>query len=139
MLERNLRARWEEMRLCRRLSASSANCFGHRLRSSRSTFAVERGGQAFEAGLGPELSGFVVIPERRGSLRQFEPLRLPPRVDVNVWLQGAGFVERSNAHEPEIRPASVVAPDRGLTFGAAVDFVRTVLTWHRHSYRLAAQ
>ena len=34
---------------------------------------------------------------------------------------------------------SVVAPDRGLTCGAAVDIVRSVLAWHRHCYRRAAE
>jgi len=34
---------------------------------------------------------------------------------------------------------SIVAPKRGLTSGAAVDFVRSVLAWHRHGHRLAAE
>ena len=58
---------------------------------------------------------------------------------MHVRLQGAGLVERSDAHEPEIGPAPVVAPERGLTPGAAVDVVRTVLARHRHGYRLAAE
>ena len=58
---------------------------------------------------------------------------------MHVRLWGAGLVERSDAHEPEIGPAPVVAPERGLTPGAAVDVVRTVLAWHRHGYRLAAE
>src|SRR5262249_12253973 len=33
----------------------------------------------------------------------------------------------------------VVAPDRGLTLGAAIDVVRTVLARHRHGYRLTAE
>ena len=100
---------------------------------------VERGLEAFKAGLGPELPGVVVIPERRRSLRQLEPFRFPSGVDVHVRLQGAGLVERSDAHEPEIGPAPVVAPYGGLTLGAAVDVVRTVLARHRHGYRLAAE
>src|SRR6266536_3036801 len=99
----------------------------------------ECGVETFEAGLGPELAGVVVIPERRRSLRQLEPLRFPPGVDVHVRLQGAGLVERSDAHEPEIGLAPVVALDRGLTAEAAVDVVRTVLARHRHGYRLAAE
>src|SRR5205823_9216137 len=99
----------------------------------------ERGVEAFEADLGPELAGVVVIPERRRSLRQLEPLRFPPGVDVHVRLQGAGLVERADAHEPDIGLAPVVAPDRGLTPGASVDVVRTVLARHRHGYRLAAE
>jgi hypothetical protein len=58
---------------------------------------------------------------------------------VHVRLQGAGLVERSDAHVPEFGPAPVFAPERGLTPGAAVDDVRTVLTRHRHGYRLAAE
>jgi hypothetical protein len=58
---------------------------------------------------------------------------------VHVRLQGAGLVERSDAHEPEIRPAPVVAPERCLTPGAAVDVVPTVFARHRHGYRLAAE
>ena len=100
---------------------------------------AERGLEAFEAGLGPELAGVVVIPERRRSFRQLEPPRFPAGVDVHVRLQGAGLVERSDAHEPDIGPAPVVAPDRGLTLGAAVDIVRTILARHRHGYRLAAE
>src|SRR5947207_8409000 len=96
----------------------------------------ERGVKALEAGLGPELAGVVVLPERRRSLRQLEPLRFPPGVDVHVRLQRAGLVEGPDAHEPDIGPAPVVAPDRGLTPGAAVDVVRTVLARHRHGYRL---
>src|SRR4029450_11463466 len=52
---------------------------------------------------------------------------------------GAGLVERSDAHEPDIGLASVVTPDCGLTLGAAVDVVRTVLARPRHGYRLAAE
>jgi hypothetical protein len=100
---------------------------------------AERGLEAFEAGLGPELAGVVVILKGRRSLWQLEPLRFPSGVDVHVGLQGAGLVERSDAHEPDIGPASVVAPDRGLTHGAAVDVVRTVLARHRNGYRLAAE
>ena len=99
----------------------------------------ERGIEAFEAGLGPELIGLVVIPERRCSLRQLEPLRFRARVDVHVRLQRARFVERSDAHEAEIGPPPVIAPDRGLTPGAAVDVVRAVLARHRHGYRLATE
>ena len=99
----------------------------------------ERSVEAFEAGFGPELPGVVVIPERRRSLRQLEPLRFPSGVDVHVRLEGAGLVERSDAHEPEIGPAPVVAPERSLTPGAAVDVVRTVLARHRHGYRFAAE
>jgi hypothetical protein len=99
----------------------------------------ERGVEAFEAGLGPELAGVVVIPERRRSFRKLEPLRFPPSVDVHVRLQGARLVERSDPDEPNIGPAPIVAPDRGLTLGAAVDFVQTVLARHRHGYRLAAE
>ncbi len=58
---------------------------------------------------------------------------------MHVRLQGAGFVERSDAHEPDIGLAPIVAPERGLTLGAAVDVVRTVLARHRHGYRLAAE
>ena len=100
---------------------------------------AERGLEAFEAGLGPELAGVVVILKGRRSLWQLEPLRFPSGVDVHVGLQGAGLVERSDAHEPDIGPASVVAPDRGLTHGAAVDVVRTALARHRNGYRLAAE
>ena len=99
----------------------------------------ERSVEAFETGLGPELAGVVVIPERRRSLRQLEPLRFPASVDVHVRLQGAGLVERSDAHEPEIGLAPVVAPDRGLTPGATVDVVWTVVARHPHGYRLAAE
>jgi hypothetical protein len=96
----------------------------------------ERGVEAFEAGFGPEFPRIIVIPKRRRSLRQAEPLRFPPGVDVHVRLQGAGLVERADAHESEIGPAPVVAPERGLTSGAAVDIVRTVLARHRHGCRL---
>src|SRR5947207_10911042 len=99
----------------------------------------ERGVEAFEAGLGPELAGVVVIPEQRRSLRELEPLRFPPGVDVHVRLQGAGLVERSDAYEPDIGLAPVVTPDCGLTPGAAVDVVRTVLARHRHGYWFAAE
>jgi hypothetical protein len=99
----------------------------------------KRGVEAFEAGLGPELAGVVVIPERRRSLRQPEPLRFPPGVDVHVRLQRVGLIERSDAHEPETGPPPVVAPDRGLTPGAAVDVVRAVLARHRHGHRFAAE
>ena len=58
---------------------------------------------------------------------------------MHVRLQGAGLVERSDAHEPDIGLAPIVAPERGLTLGAAVDVVRTVLARHRHGYRLAAE
>ena len=99
----------------------------------------ERGVEAFEAGVGPELTGGVVIPERWGLLRQLEPIRFPPSVDVHVRLQGTGLIERSDAHEPEIGPAPVIAPERGLTPGATVDLVRTVLARHRYGYWLAAK
>src|SRR5262249_61940412 len=46
---------------------------------------------------------------------------------------------RTDAYESDIGPASVVAPERGLTLRAAVDVVRTVLARHRHGYRLAAE
>src|SRR6266704_20669 len=58
---------------------------------------------------------------------------------MHVRLQGARLVERADAHEANGGSMSVVAPDRGLTLGAAVDFVRTVLARHRHGYRLAAE
>ena len=58
---------------------------------------------------------------------------------MHVRLQDAGLVERSDTHEPEIGPATVIAPERGLTLGAAVDVVRTVVTRHRHRYRLATE
>src|SRR5438046_3480955 len=99
----------------------------------------QRGVEAFEAGLGPELASVVIIPERQRSLRQLDALRFAPGVDVHVGLQGAGLVERSDAHEPEIGLAPVVAPEGGLTLGAAVDVVRTVLARHRHGYRLATE
>jgi len=95
--------------------------------------------EAFEAGLWPELPRFVVIPERRRSLRQIEPLRFPPGINVNVRFEGARFVERSDAHEPEIGSPPVVAPDRGLTLEAPVDVVRTVFARHRHRYWLATK
>src|SRR4029077_10380646 len=98
----------------------------------------ERGVEAFEAGFRPELAGVVVIPERRRSLRQLEPLHFPSGVDVHVRLQRARLVERSDAHEPDIGPAPVVTPDCGLTLGAARDVVRTILARHRHGYRFAA-
>src|SRR4029453_7095332 len=108
-------------------------------RGKRSALCLfERGVEAFEAGLRPKLSGFVVIPERRRSLRQLEPLRFPSGVDVYVRLKSGGLIERSDSHEPEIGPAPVVAPYRGLTFRAAVDVVRTVLARDRHSHRLTA-
>jgi hypothetical protein len=100
---------------------------------------AERGVEAFEAGFGPELACFVVIPERRRSLRQLEPLRFRARVDVHVRLQRAGLVERSDAHEADVGSAPVVTPDRGLTLGTAVDVVRTVLARHRHGYGLATK
>ena len=58
---------------------------------------------------------------------------------MHVRLQGAGLVERSDAHEPDIGLAPIVAPERGLTLGAAVDVVRPVLARHRRGYRLAAE
>ena len=58
---------------------------------------------------------------------------------MDVRLKGAGFVERSDAHEPEIGPLAVVAPDRGLALGAAVNVVRTVFARHRHGFRFAAE
>ena len=58
---------------------------------------------------------------------------------MHVRLQSAGLLERSNAHESEIGPAPVVAPNRGLTLGTAVDVVRTGLAWHRYGYRFAAK
>ena len=33
----------------------------------------------------------------------------------------------------------VVAPDSGLTLGAAIDIVRSVLAWDRHCYRVALE
>src|SRR5262249_23197673 len=99
----------------------------------------ERGVQAFEAGLGPEFARVVIIPERRRALRQLKPLRFPPGVDVHVRLQNAGLVQGADAHEAEIGPVPVVAPERGLTFGATVDVVRTVRARHRHGYRFAAE
>ena len=107
--------------------------------SGRKRSALQRSVETFEAGFGPELAGVVVIPERRRLLRQLEPLRFRSGVDVHVRREGTGLVERSDAHEPEIGPAPVVAPDGGLTPGAAVDVVRTVLARHRHGYRLAAE
>ncbi len=100
---------------------------------------AERGVKSFEASLGPELAGVVVIPERRRSLRQLEPLRFRARVDVHVRLHGAGLVERSDAYEPEIGPAPIVAPDRGLTPWAAVDIVSTIFARHRYGYRFAVE
>ena len=109
-------------------------------RGKRSALCLfERGVEAFEAGCGPELFRVVVIAERRRSLRQLEPLRFPPGVDVYVRLQSAGLVERADAYEPEIRPAPVVAPERRLTPRAAVDIVWSVLARHRHGYRFAAE
>ena len=99
----------------------------------------ERSVETFEAGFGPELASVVVIAERRRLLRQLEPLRFRPGINVHVRLQSTGLVERSDAHEPDIGPAAVVAPKRGLTLGAAVDVVRTVLARHRHAYRLVAE
>src|SRR4030095_2075842 len=117
-----------------------ATAWQARCGSKRSALRLsERGVEAFEAGLGPELAGVVVIPERRRSLPQLEPLRFPPGVDVHVRLQVAGLVERSDAYEPDIGLAPIVAPERGLTLGAAVDVVRTVLARHWHGYRLAAE
>ena len=92
-----------------------------------------------DAGLWPELAGVVVMPERRCPLGEVEPFRFIMSVNVHVRLQGAGFVQRADAHEAEIGPAPVVAPERGLTPGAAVDVVRTVLSWHRYGYWLAAE
>ena len=60
-------------------------------------------------------------------------------MNVDVRLNRAGFVERSNAHEPEMWPLAVVAPDRRPAPGAAVNVVRTVLAWHRHGFRFAAE
>ncbi len=95
--------------------------------------------EAFESVLGPELAGLVVIPERRRSLRQLEPLGLRARVDVHVRLQRARVVERADAHEADVGSMSVVAPDGGLTFGTTIDVVRTILARHGHGHRLAAE
>ena len=46
----------------------------------------ERSVAAFKAGLGPELAAVVVIPERGRSLRQLEPIRFPPGINVHVRL-----------------------------------------------------
>src|SRR5881409_1124050 len=81
------------------------------------------GVEAFEAGFGPEIARLVVIPERRRSFRQLEPLHFPAGEDVHVRLQGARLVECADAHESEIGPMPVVTPDGGLTLGAAVDIV----------------
>jgi hypothetical protein len=99
----------------------------------------ERSVETLEAGLRPELSGVVIISKRRRSIRQLDPFRFVLGVDVHVWLQDARLVERADAHEPEIESVAVVAPDRSLTPGAAVDVVRTVLARHRHGHGLAAE
>src|SRR4029077_11191261 len=70
--------------------------------------------------------------------RRLEPLRFPAGVDVHVRLQGARLVECAGAHKSEIGLMPVIAPNGGLTLGAAVDIVRSVLAWHRHCYRFAA-
>lgn len=57
---------------------------------------------------------------------------------MHVRFQSSGFVERPDAHEPEIRSAPIVAPDSRLTLGAAVDIMRAVLAWYRHGYWFAA-
>ena len=99
----------------------------------------ERGVEALEAGLRPELVSLVVISEGRRSLRQLEPLRLPSGIDVYVRLKRTGIVECSNAHKPKIGPPPVIAPYRCLAPGAPIDFVRTIFTRHRHTYRFAAE
>src|ERR1044071_5217106 len=76
--------------------------------------------ETLEADLWPELFGIVVIAERWHSLRQLEPLGFESSVDVHVRLYRGGFVERSDAHEPEIRSLPVVAPECGLTLGTTV-------------------
>jgi hypothetical protein len=58
---------------------------------------------------------------------------------VDVRLEGARFVERSDAHEPKIVPPPVVAPERSLALEATIDVVRTILARHRHGYRFAAE
>jgi hypothetical protein len=109
-------------------------------RTKRSALLLsQRGVEAFEAGLGPKLAGIVVIPERRRSLRQIEPLRFRARVDVHVRFQRVRRVERADAHEAEIGSMSVIAPDRRLTPGTAIDVVRTVLARYRHGHRVAAE
>jgi hypothetical protein len=125
-----------------RRTKSQLPCFSSKIGCLANTSALrssERGVEAFEAGLGPKLSGFVVIPKRRRSFRQLEPFRFPPRVDVNIRPEGAGFVERSDPHEPEIGSSSIVAPDRGLALGAAIDVVRTILSRHWYGYWIAAE
>src|ERR1043166_5500469 len=79
------------------------------------------------------------MPERRCPLGEVEPFRFIMSVNVHVRLQGAGFVQRADAHEAEIGPAPVVAPERGLTPWAAVDVGGPVLARHRHGHRLAAE
>src|SRR5436190_21105062 len=98
----------------------------------------ERGLQAFEAGFRPELARLVVIPEDRRSFRQLEPLHFPACEDVHVRLRGARLVERADAHKSEIGLMPIIAPDGGLTLGAAVDIVRSVFASDRHCYGFAA-
>jgi len=98
----------------------------------------ERGVQAFEAGFGPEFARIVVISKRRRSFRQLEPLHFPAGEDVHVRLQGTRLIEGADAHKSKIGLVPVVAPDRGLTLGAAMDIVWSVLAWDRHCYRFAA-
>jgi hypothetical protein len=96
----------------------------------------KRGVEAFVTGFGPELASVVVTTERRRLLRQLEPLRFRARVDVHIRLQGAGLVERADAHEADVGSLSVVDSDCGLTLGATVDVVWTILARHLHGHRL---
>lgn len=58
---------------------------------------------------------------------------------MNIRLESAWFIERSDAHEPETRSSAVVAPDRRFAPGAAIDVVRTILAGHWYGYGIAAE
>src|SRR5258707_8509688 len=108
--------------------------------ADRKSRSAEDGAATLETGRGPELLRIIVGLECRDACGQPEPWLLRPRVDVDVRPQRRWIVEGADADETEDAAAAVVAPDRGLAGGAAIDLVRLpAVGGHRHRPGLARQ
>lgn len=86
----------------------------------------------------PELRGIVIRLERGNAIGQSHPRQFRARVDMHIGRECGRLIERAHAHEAQLLAPAIIAPERGLAFGTAMDDVRTpAIGRHRNADGLA--
>src|SRR6185437_14391815 len=89
----------------------------------------------------PAFLAVVILTHCRHAFRQDQPWLLRHREDVDVGREAIGIVQRTDAHEGELRTrARIVAPQRDAALRAARDVLAVATRrWRHHHYGFAVR